>query len=410
MEATVLIPTHSHGETLRRPVASVQAQTLQDFEVFLVGDGVPEATRDLVRELARGDARIRFFDFPKGERHGELHRHAALANARGRCVCYLCDDDLWMPSHLQYLTELLREADLASTASLVLDPEEAGTVALFDINDCRDRELLEASLSGFGLSCGGHTLEAYRRLPHGWRTTPPGIHTDTYMWQQFLEQSWCRAVSAPRPTVLRFGAKEWDAQPRESRLGALDRWLRRITEPGGESRLAWSLCESSWGPSTHPLAHDRLLRFNPQPDFQPYRLGDTLVFGASPTACRYLSWGWSFRESWGVWSDGEAARITLSLADPPAGSLALEFTSHVFRERLMRPVKIEMAVNGRRVDCQRVPGGDHGQVWRAEIPSARRLDLRFSIPDAAPARQVTKTVDHRRLGIGLIALHIRQAP
>jgi glycosyltransferase involved in cell wall biosynthesis len=43
--ATVLIPTHSHVEPLRHAVASVQQQGLRDFELFIVGDGVTDATR-----------------------------------------------------------------------------------------------------------------------------------------------------------------------------------------------------------------------------------------------------------------------------------------------------------------------------------------------------------------------------
>src|SRR5688572_28531652 len=39
--ATVVIPTHDHADTLTRAVASVQAQTLADFELFVVGDGAP---------------------------------------------------------------------------------------------------------------------------------------------------------------------------------------------------------------------------------------------------------------------------------------------------------------------------------------------------------------------------------
>jgi hypothetical protein len=230
------------------------------------------------------------------------------------------------------------------------------------------------------------------------------------MWQQFLGQPWCRARSAGRPTVLRFEAKAWDAQPGEFRLAVLDRWLDRITRPGGESRLAWKVCEALSGPLTHPWAHSRAVRFNAEPDFQPYRLGDTLVFGASPAACRHLSWGWSFRESWGVWSDGEAARITLALEDPPEGRLALEFSLIVFGAPGKPPLEFDLAVNGLCVRGESLFGSDGRQVWRAEIPSARRLDLRFSIPQAAPARQIAETVDHRRLGIGLTALNIRQLP
>jgi glycosyltransferase involved in cell wall biosynthesis len=63
--ATVLIPTHQHAEALRHAVAGVQQQNLQDFELFIVGDDVTDATRAVVADLSATDSRIRFFDFSR---------------------------------------------------------------------------------------------------------------------------------------------------------------------------------------------------------------------------------------------------------------------------------------------------------------------------------------------------------
>src|SRR5436309_1083330 len=99
--ATVLIPTHDHAPLLRHSLASVQEQSVEDIEIFVIGDGVTDETRALVAGLATDDPRIRFFDHPKAPRHGEILRHAALAEARGEIVCYQADDDLWLPGHLE---------------------------------------------------------------------------------------------------------------------------------------------------------------------------------------------------------------------------------------------------------------------------------------------------------------------
>jgi len=96
--ASVLIPTHGHrAATLPLAVASVQAQGIEDIEILIVGDGVDDAVRSTVEGLQAADARIRFFDFPKGPRNGEIHRDGVLRQARGRIVCYQADDDLWLP-------------------------------------------------------------------------------------------------------------------------------------------------------------------------------------------------------------------------------------------------------------------------------------------------------------------------
>jgi len=72
------------------------------MEILVVGDGAPPYTRDLVRSFANSDSRIRFFEFPKGERRGEAHRAVVLEHqASGQIVCYCADDDLWLPFHLE---------------------------------------------------------------------------------------------------------------------------------------------------------------------------------------------------------------------------------------------------------------------------------------------------------------------
>ena len=85
--ASVLIPTHGRrAATLPLAVASVQAQGIDDIEILIIGDGVDDAVRSTVEGLRAADARIRFFDFPKGPRNGEIHRDGVLRQARGRIV------------------------------------------------------------------------------------------------------------------------------------------------------------------------------------------------------------------------------------------------------------------------------------------------------------------------------------
>ena len=98
-DATILIPTYRHAALLPYAVRSALAQEDASIELFVVGDGVEDDTRAALEPFL-SDRRVRFFDLPKGERHGELNRHAALAEASGRIVCYLSDDDLLLPGHV----------------------------------------------------------------------------------------------------------------------------------------------------------------------------------------------------------------------------------------------------------------------------------------------------------------------
>ena len=231
LEATVLIPTHDHGPLLLHSARSALAQTVEEIELFIVGDGVPEVTREVVSELKQ-DERVRFFDNPKGPRHGEVHRHAALREARGEIVCYLSDDDLWFPEHVAYMRRLLEDADFAHSLPLYVD--ERGGISFYtgDLTVPGYRESLLAGANFIALSCGAHTLEMYRRLPHGWRTTPAGTTTDLYMWQQFLSEPGCRAAGGTRPTVLNLPRALRRDQPPEDRLPELERWSRNLQDPG----------------------------------------------------------------------------------------------------------------------------------------------------------------------------------
>jgi GalNAc5-diNAcBac-PP-undecaprenol beta-1,3-glucosyltransferase len=239
VRATVLIPTHDHGPTLRHSVASALAQTVTDIEIFIVGDGMPDAARDVARSVARLDPRIRLFENPKGPRHGEILRHEALREAVGHAVCYLSDDDLWMPNHVETMLALLEHCDFANAVPLYLDLVK-GLQGMITVNLENDyfRQLMVSGTNRVPLSCGAHTLQMYRRLPHGWRTTPAGIFTDGYMWQQFLADPACRAASAARPTVLCFPSTMRTTATIAERVDELAYWRGRIEDP---VLTAWAL-------------------------------------------------------------------------------------------------------------------------------------------------------------------------
>ena len=237
LAATVLIPTHDHGPTLTGSIGSALAQTVEELEVFVVGDGTPDVTRELMAELTAADPRVRWFDNPKGPRHGELHRHAALQEASGEIVCYLCDDDLWLPDHVERMRALLDGYDFAYTCPFWIDPEGEIHCYRIDLRLPYFRELFLGGENRIPLSCGAHTLDLYRRLPAGWRTTPDGTFTDLYMWQQILSVSGCRVVGDSAPTVLHFPSPERIGWSSQERLDELDRWAARLEEPGFRAEL-----------------------------------------------------------------------------------------------------------------------------------------------------------------------------
>lgn len=243
-DATILVPTFRHPALLPYALRSALAQEGVDVELFVVGDGVEDDTRSAL-EPFRADARVRFFDFPKGARHGEALRHEALQEAAGRIVCYLSDDDLLLPDHVVEMAKLLEDADFAHSAPLVVMP--GGSLRYGPIDIAREdfqALLLRGGWNKIVLTGAAHTLDAYRRLPHGWRPAPPDIWTDLYMWQQFVTLPGFRGRTGTRLTHLHLADQQRRGVPVEERVAELESWWSRMQQPGFDEELAAAVAET----------------------------------------------------------------------------------------------------------------------------------------------------------------------
>lgn len=238
-DVTVIIPTHDHGPTLHHSVASALGQTVADLEIVIIGDGMPPDAAAAARDVAASDPRVRLIEREKGPRHGEIYRHEVLAEAESRHVFYLSDDDLWLPEHVETLSGLLDEhgADFVTTRPAGRLGDGTWGLAHVDLGMRFHRDAMLGGHNRVGLSDAGHTLEAYRRLPHGWRTTPKGTYTDLHMWQQWLSEPWVRFVTSPIPTVLHFPSHERRDMTPEERLRELAEHRAVLDVP--EARAAW---------------------------------------------------------------------------------------------------------------------------------------------------------------------------
>ena len=79
-------------------------------------------------------------------------------------------------------------------------------------------------------TCAAHTMALYRRLPHGWRTTPPGFAPDKYMWAQCLADPRTAARSGARPTAILFPDPPRRRWPLQRRLDELRDWSARLDD------------------------------------------------------------------------------------------------------------------------------------------------------------------------------------
>lgn len=269
---TIIIPTHSHVATLHWAIKSVMDQSIQDFELIVVGDGAPPATEVLLKQWCAQDSRIQFQRNEKGEGYGERHRHCALQGAKGELVAYLGDDDIWLENHLQILADMLEHNDFAHTVQANVEP--SGKVSLsggrFDTPYGRN-SLLELGFNAAGPTCVGHTLAAYNKLPFGWRPKPENQPSDTHMWKQWFSQKDLQIGYSLTVSALHIGspAREKVSMPDEQR---------------GQESEHWYLSSRDDNFATE-LIHDALSRWQlKQLHYKHERdMIDALVSGESPS-------------------------------------------------------------------------------------------------------------------------------
>jgi glycosyltransferase involved in cell wall biosynthesis len=96
---SVIIPVWNRSEDLREAIASVQAQTLSEWELLVVDDGSVDQSAAVVEEIAAGDPRVKLFRQP----HSGVcrARNLALEHARSRYVAFLDSDNTYVPHFLR---------------------------------------------------------------------------------------------------------------------------------------------------------------------------------------------------------------------------------------------------------------------------------------------------------------------
>lgn len=231
--ATVIVPTTGdRGLILPFSIGSILRQSIRNIEVFVIGDGVSQDTREVIHQLQNQDERIRFFDHPKDESRGEIYRHEALKEARGKIIAYLCDRDLMLPDHLATLYQQLQKYDIVATAHYKVLRSQKILIGMqiVPFGPLGEPDTPQKKLGAFKLSSVGHSLKAYKELPYGWRKTPVGQFTDRYMWRQFLAQPGIQMLNYHVPTFLYFNRGRHPGMPTTERKVELVAWNKVILD------------------------------------------------------------------------------------------------------------------------------------------------------------------------------------
>jgi glycosyltransferase involved in cell wall biosynthesis len=123
---SVVLPTYKRPQLLQRAVASVQRQTLTDWELIVTDDEDPPGeTWTYLLRLADQDPRVRICRNPGP--HGQSGNvNNALRCARAEWVKLLYDDDVLRPGCLETLVKAIAGAGSVAVATCLCDRYSSG--------------------------------------------------------------------------------------------------------------------------------------------------------------------------------------------------------------------------------------------------------------------------------------------
>jgi glycosyltransferase involved in cell wall biosynthesis len=103
---TVVIPVYNRPKLVSKAIASVLAQTFEQWELVVVDDGSEDDTVTVVRNF--GDPRVRVVELSHLGNIAAV-RNAGVSAGSGAWICFLDSDDVWLPDKLEVQFLLLRK-------------------------------------------------------------------------------------------------------------------------------------------------------------------------------------------------------------------------------------------------------------------------------------------------------------
>jgi glycosyltransferase involved in cell wall biosynthesis len=136
---SVVIPSYRGGRFLREAIASVQSQTLDDWEIIIVLDGC----EDDLSDIEQNDQRVRIVR--QHRRGASIARNVGIARARSELIAFLDDDDRMLPDRLTAQLEAMTDNNvgLCHTNCRVID-ENGRPIPFGEARGARWRAIDEA--------------------------------------------------------------------------------------------------------------------------------------------------------------------------------------------------------------------------------------------------------------------------
>jgi hypothetical protein len=124
------------------------------------------------------------------------------------------------------------------------------------------------------------------------------------------------------------------------------------------------------------------------------------------------SLGWSTPESWGTWSVGNKAFISLLLSDPPDHDTELLIDANAFLAKKHPHLQVDISVNQFKLGTLKYDEQSKGGLRILKIPKTvinkdGKILIRFDFKTPKSPVELGVSEDIRQLGLGLVAIQLR---
>lgn len=105
---SVIMPLYNAENFVAEAIESVIAQTVENWELFVIDDRSTDGSYDVARKYCEIDPRITLLQ--NEENSGvSVTRNRGIDAARGEYIAFLDSDDVWLPEKLQRQLSLMKE-------------------------------------------------------------------------------------------------------------------------------------------------------------------------------------------------------------------------------------------------------------------------------------------------------------
>ena len=144
---SIVVPCYQNGKTVARTIESIQAQTVEDWELIAVNDGSKDDTLSVLKRLAENEPRMRVVHQENGG--VSAARNTGMQQAQGEWISFVDANDHLLPHALEYLLSMTDEnTDIVCGAYEIRFRDDGGRVERHSCADGDLQTVLESLIRG----------------------------------------------------------------------------------------------------------------------------------------------------------------------------------------------------------------------------------------------------------------------